>query len=502
MASAALLASWSSLLHGFFGILAPNLDIPYLHPITDAFFGGAGVDLFFVLSGFLIGGILIDHRESPNYFKVFWVRRAARILPVYFLLFATYGLALSVSQLVTASWFHEWLMQDPIPLWTYFTFTQNYFMAAENSGAARWVGITWSLAVEEQFYLIFPFVVYFLSKRAVIGLALVTIILAPFIRTHLWHHGFYTGYFPTPARADGLMFGVLVAYAVRTPALVAFCRQWGPIGDGVFTMAAVVLTWLPGLLSVSEQFTLRSAIFAYLIARIFFTDGWMRTFLRTRFMVFMGAISYPFYMYHQAINGMFHGVILGQVPKIENSSGIAVAIAVLLTAGSLATLSTLYYERPFRRLGKQAKYLPACANRPFQRDRKQPPSPKAWNSAARLDYTAKRQLIRILTDWSSCAGSIVQRLRDRAAESNLSGLDARTAGRARSELSVTALQGLYPTRTMVPGPKREPFTSSRASTSGLASDKRANLIRQLPRSSAILNQKSRQLIAKKLNSML
>ena len=421
------------LLHGFFGILAPNLDIPYLHPITDAFFGGAGVDLFFVLSGFLIGGILIDHRESPNYFKVFWVRRAARILPVYFLLFATYGLALSVSQLVTASWFHEWLMQDPIPLWTYFTFTQNYFMAAENSGAARWVGITWSLAVEEQFYLIFPFVVYFLSKRAVIGLALVTIILAPFIRTHLWHHGFYTGYFPTPARADGLMFGVLVAYAVRTPALVAFCRQWGPIGDGVFTMAAVVLTWLPGLLSVSEQFTLRSAIFAYLIARIFFTDGWMRTFLRTRFMVFMGAISYPFYMYHQAINGMFHGVILGQVPKIENSSGIAVAIAVLLTAGSLATLSTLYYERPFRRLGKQAKYLPACANRPFQRTKAAPkPEGLEQRGAARLHGEASTHQDSLQIG-VSCAGSIVQRLRDRAAESNLSGLDARTAGRARSD---------------------------------------------------------------------
>ena len=76
-------------------------------------------------------------------------------------------------------------------------------------------------------------------------------------------------------------------------------------------------------------------------------------------MVFMGAISYPFYMYHQAINGMFHGLFLGQIPRIENAAGIVVGIAVLLTAGSLATLSTFYYEQPFRKLGKKVKYLPS-----------------------------------------------------------------------------------------------------------------------------------------------
>lgn len=349
------------LLHTMFGILADDFSIPSIQPILRAFFGGAGVDLFFVLSGFLIGGILIDHRGSSNYFKVFWIRRATRILPVYLLLLATYLVAKHIGSDKNAPWFHAFLMQDPLPIWSYLTFTQNYFMAAANSGAARWIGITWSLAVEEQFYLVFPFVVYFLPKRTVLRIALACILIAPLIREYLWqHYGFYTGYFPTPARADGLMFGVVAAYAIRSSKLAWFV-SWRRQIDLVTLLGAAVLTWGTAEIGHTAAYSLRSALFCYAIIRIFTSDDLFRKFLRSRFMVRMGLISYPLYMYHQAVNGMFHGLFLGQVPKIENWAGVGVALSVLLVSAILAIVSTEFYEKPIRNFGRRFKYRPAKA---------------------------------------------------------------------------------------------------------------------------------------------
>jgi len=95
-------------------------------------FGGTGVDLFFVLSGFLICGILVDNRRAENYFKVFYLRRAFRILPLYFLITLSFFT-------LSFAWHHgiisapAWLMDISIPRWTYLTFTHNFAMARLNS---------------------------------------------------------------------------------------------------------------------------------------------------------------------------------------------------------------------------------------------------------------------------------------------------------------------------------------------------------------------------------
>jgi peptidoglycan/LPS O-acetylase OafA/YrhL len=347
------------LLHTIFGIMKSEFIIPFAQPIFKAFFGGAGVDLFFVLSGFLIGGILIDNKNASNYFKVFWIRRATRILPVYLLLLATYMVAKRLAHNYDAMWFHAFLMQDPLPTWTYFTFIQNYFMAAANSGAARWVGITWSLAVEEQFYLVFPFVVYFLRTQTILIIAVISIFVAFLLRIYLWeNYGFYTGYFPTPARADSLMFGIIAAYVIRSKVLTTFKKNRVYI-DLVSLVFAYILIWKSAAIGSSTCFSLRSALFCYLIIRIFLTDGIFRAFLRSRFMVFMGVISYSLYMYHQAINGLFHGWFLGQVPVIDSCKSMIVGIAVILTSVFLAMISTEYYEKPIRNFGRRFIYMNA-----------------------------------------------------------------------------------------------------------------------------------------------
>jgi peptidoglycan/LPS O-acetylase OafA/YrhL len=110
----------------------------------------SGVDLFFVLSGFLITGILIDHRDAGNYFKVFYIRRINRIFPLYyFFLILFLVLQRWESQLGFVS---ENLFDNSLPIFPYFLYLQNFVMAVRGDYGNEFLAMTWSLAVEEQFY--------------------------------------------------------------------------------------------------------------------------------------------------------------------------------------------------------------------------------------------------------------------------------------------------------------------------------------------------------------
>ena len=120
--------------------------------------GRTGVDLFFVLSGYLITHILLANRQSPNFFSAFYGRRSFRILPIYFVMVFIYliGRQLSGSAPI--------LFGGTLPWWSYVIGLQNIWMTIQQTYGAAWLAGTWSLAVEEQFYLIFPLVVYFLPS--------------------------------------------------------------------------------------------------------------------------------------------------------------------------------------------------------------------------------------------------------------------------------------------------------------------------------------------------
>ena len=116
--------------------------------------GWTGVDLFFVLSGFLIGGILIDVRQSPRYWKTFYLRRFLRIIPVYYLWIVAYVLLMRVAgpAIQARSFSGRGVVLGPA-IYEHFLFAQNIWIAALPGMAGAWFGHTWSLAVEEQFYL-------------------------------------------------------------------------------------------------------------------------------------------------------------------------------------------------------------------------------------------------------------------------------------------------------------------------------------------------------------
>jgi peptidoglycan/LPS O-acetylase OafA/YrhL len=138
----------------------------------------SGVDLFFVLSGFLIGGILIDARGATNYYATFYARRVHRIFPLYYLWFLLFLIGLPLSSTVNEG-SGRMLFNRDLPIWSYPIFFQNFAMSLRRGTGPMWLGITWSLAVEEQFYVILPWAIRKLSNRGILRLAGAAIIVAP-----------------------------------------------------------------------------------------------------------------------------------------------------------------------------------------------------------------------------------------------------------------------------------------------------------------------------------
>ena len=164
---------------------------------------GCGVDLFFVLSGFLITGILVDAKGSKNYFRRFYWRRSLRIFPAFYalLLFAIVRM--------------RYLFRSLGFIW-FALYLRNWFGADYVSDGR--LGHLWSLAVEEQFYIAWSVVVFLCPSRYLLRVILMLIAVAPLVRA-LMHHLGYPGYLVfrvTPARMDSLLFGALVAVAIRS----------------------------------------------------------------------------------------------------------------------------------------------------------------------------------------------------------------------------------------------------------------------------------------------
>lgn len=166
----------------------------------------SGVDLFFVLSGFLIGAILIDYREAGNFFSTFYARRALRIVPAYLILLGLFS----------------WTFTDS--LFPYVTFTQNFVAASNGSWGPEWLAPTWSLAVEEQFYLVLPLIIFVCPPRKLPYVLTILILISPACRLAIWtvYDNRWAPYVLLPGRMDSLFSGVLAAWLVRNEQ----CRQW------------------------------------------------------------------------------------------------------------------------------------------------------------------------------------------------------------------------------------------------------------------------------------
>jgi len=331
-----------------------------------------GVDLFFVLSGFLIGRILLDARKATNYFQIFYTRRFFRIVPIYAVILLGFPVSVSL-----ARWGHHgdftWLTAHALPWYPYWTFTQNFWMAHAKTLGANALGITWSLAIEEQFYLTLPLIVRFFSGRRLLACVLTGIGVAPLARIAIrfvWPHNWVAGFVLMPCRADALLLGVLAAILFRDDAWRARIQR----NNLPFAVS------IPVLLAGIAYLTLRSPTpesplmqtFGYTWLALFYASvllysvtrpsSLLSRALRLHWLRWLGGIAYGSYLLHQAIQGALFGYFWGHHPLITDAYTFLSALAGLALTLVLARLSWRYFESPLIRFGHRSNYTFAEAS--------------------------------------------------------------------------------------------------------------------------------------------
>jgi peptidoglycan/LPS O-acetylase OafA/YrhL len=349
------------ILHYFYQLSLGSVDngslLVHLHNFTHWFW--SGVDLFFVLSGFLIGGIIIDNRESKNFLQVFYIRRALRILPAYsLLLIAFYALR---SQLDPARFGALFYGNAPIfPEFSYFTFTQNIFLGlafAMHRDSAIFLGPTWSLAVEEQFYMVVPFCLLITPRRYWVSLLVWLAILALMLRMLFPEQ---LPYVVTPFRMDSLFLGVLAALVVRRVSLRALLqeRKWILRSAFLLLLVMVVLFVAEGkLVWRAPQYSVLACFYTVLLLIAVIESGSLHLgIFRFPPLRFLGLISYGLYLFNMPILWLCHGLALGARPSLNSGIACAVTLISLIVTIALASISYLFFERRFLSLGHSLRY--------------------------------------------------------------------------------------------------------------------------------------------------
>lgn len=199
--------------------------------------GWAGVDLFFVLSGFLITRILLDHRGQRGIMVAFWWRRILRIMPLYY---AFLGFLFVLLPALGVYRFQP----GPGARLAYATFTSNLWLAAMGGGP-RQPAHLWSVAVEEQFYLVWPVFMLLLPARLILPFILSLLAGVPVLRGVLSASGvdYLSLYVLTPTRADGLAWGALLAVLARRPGGL---ERWRPVARRLGWVAMILMVMMGG----------------------------------------------------------------------------------------------------------------------------------------------------------------------------------------------------------------------------------------------------------------
>ncbi|MFA6085566.1 acyltransferase family protein [Mucilaginibacter sp.] len=336
--------------------------IPSTHPIHKIPLGYVGVTSFFVLSGFLITNILLNNKDSAevqgiskaSVLKSFYLRRSLRIFPIYYLTLA----------LLYA--FQSHMVVDIRTPFVYFlTYTQNYYIFR----IKEWPGLLghlWTLAIEEQFYLLWPFVIMFIKANKIIY-AIIAFIAIGLI-THVVVHNVVMGVMITSSSFDAFGIGALLSWFIHfKPHLLRLLYKW--------------VTWLAALSVVLFFFVFYPLKFANILPTGFIISivaAWLMLYiyinhdqdtlrfkflLNNRYLIFIGKISYGIYLYHNILPAFFDNFIRininSHLPEVLGTKyfGVFNIIENLVLILSLSWLSYSFIEKPFLKLKQRFKYV-------------------------------------------------------------------------------------------------------------------------------------------------
>jgi len=299
-----------------------------------------GVDLFFVISGFLIGSILLKI-DGFSGIKAFYIRRILRIWPLYYLLlFLVYLCLPDKSQFSSA------------PHWSFFLFIFN-FWESTGKGVHQALGPLWSIAVEEQFYLLGPIVFSMLSKRKITLLLVVYIALSPILRLILLYKTDIDIWRFTPTRIDGICVGLLLSIFLssRTNLLFVEKRIQYFKYAGLLLLISLIpsIIFFPGYLWESFGHSLVVLAFgcSLLVVQVQSFSGHSINFLRWSILRYLGVRCYSIYL--------FHTFFVFIATAISNNFYINIIIEIILIL-LFAILSWRYIESPLIRLGRKFSY--------------------------------------------------------------------------------------------------------------------------------------------------
>ena len=317
-------------------------------------YGAYGVELFFVLSGFLITGILYDARNHPHFFRNFYMRRVLRIFPLYYGVLALLFLVIPLIPLLRGPAL-DYLVERQAWAWLY---AVNIYIAHEGGWSLSYLNHFWSLAVEEHFYFVWPLVVFLLAHRprALIAVSLAISLGAMLARFtgSLMGMNHWTTYVLTPFRLDGLALGAFLAVTARQPGgLERLVRVLPQVTAAASALLVVTFVWtqLVSRQGLEAVGTVRAGLVVLLLACLLMwalvspERSATSRFFCSRFLMFLGTYSYGLYVYHHFISyylsiNRTEFVLAGWL----GSHGAAVALQATLGMSASLALAYLSYE--------------------------------------------------------------------------------------------------------------------------------------------------------------
>ena len=333
----------------------------YIRIATRPFW--SAVDLFFVLSGFLIGGNLLDARNSQNYFSTFYIRRFCRVLPIYLLFVSLVAVSYHLIYLRVGAPL-DWLYAGRIPWYAYLTFGQNLWMAKWNDPGSIILVITWAFAVEVQFYLVVPAIIRFVRRSALPYVFVAGIVIAPIVRTYLGlHYQLFSTYVLLPSRMDSLFLGLLCAYLLREKEIWNWllnhrARTWAVLLVLVSGIPILCTDGTPAtLLWMAAGYGWTALLYAtVLILAVTNSRSFMNRVLCWKWLRGLGTISYGVYLFHYGIYGLSMWLFAGHGYLLVDWKDLGITCLAVAATIAFASLSWRYFEKPIVRWSHKRRY--------------------------------------------------------------------------------------------------------------------------------------------------